>query len=101
MSAKRSGGRVRNAGSARRVKPAVGDRSQQALQLEAAELSPCPRCGKFEGKVCDTGAGRFPWFVQCDDCPWATDHVRNRPVAVKLWNEAKLAPKRLATTRLG
>ena len=73
---------------------APGRRAQKAterqseLPLESAaesELGPCPRCRKHEGKVRDAGAGRFPWFVQC----WATDHVRNRPVAVKVWNEAK------------
>ena len=55
------------------------------------ELGPCPKCGKGEVKVPDAGGGGFPWFVICQECNWATEHVRNEGVAVKLWNEAKPA----------
>ena len=59
------------------------------LKRDDSELGPCPQCRKPAGKVRDAGAGRFPWFVQCGSCGWATEHVRNEGVAVKMWNEAK------------
>ena len=58
------------------------------------ELGACPKCGKREGKVRDTGAGRFPWFVICQACSWATEHVRTEGVAVTMWDEATPAKRR-------
>ena len=49
------------------------------------QLGPCPRCGKPEGVLKDGGSGRFRYYAICD---------RKDGVALKLWNKAKLAPKR-------
>ena len=88
MSARRSDRSARG----RRAQKATERQSELPLESAAeSELEPCPRCGK-SGKFRDAGAGRFPWFVQFEGCVWATDHVRNRLVAVKLWNEAKPVP---------
>ena len=62
-------------------------------QIERAELGPFPRCGKHEGEFVNAGAGRFPFFVSCKACSFMTARVRTAGIAVKLWNEAKPAPK--------
>ena len=58
------------------------------------QLAPCPRCGKREGEFKDGGSGRFRYLVICGACAWSAGPARIKDVAVKLWNEAKLAPKR-------
>jgi len=66
--------------------------------VSTAELGPCPHCGKREGDLVNAGAGRFPYFVTCKACQFMTGQVRLPGVAVKLWNEAKPAPKRPTRT---
>jgi hypothetical protein len=56
-----------------------------------SELGPCPRCGKCKGEISDAGSGRFRYLAYCPGCGFTTESVRVRGVAVKLWNEAKLA----------
>ena len=65
---------------------------QSELPLETAshsELRPCPNCGKRQGELVDTGAGRFRYYVTCRSCVFMTDRARTVGVALKLWNEAK------------
>jgi len=55
------------------------------------ELKPCPNCGKQAGELKKSELGsRFPYYVKCNACGWATDMVRLAGIAVKLWNEAKV-----------
>jgi hypothetical protein len=46
------------------------------------------------GEVLEDGTSRFRHRVKCSACGWFTEFVSLRGVAVKLWNEAKPAPKR-------
>ena len=59
------------------------------------ELSPCLRCGKPR-EFKDGDSGRFRHLVICGACAWSAGPARTKDVAVKLWNEAKPAAKRLA-----
>jgi hypothetical protein len=80
--------------NARGQKARKANERQSELLLENAadpELGPCPRCGKREGEIHEADAGRFRYFTLCRACSWSTDHARLKSVAVKLWNEAKLA----------
>jgi uncharacterized Zn finger protein len=52
-------------------------------------LKACPNCGKKEGKLVERRGARFPFYVHCGACGWATESVKIRGVAEKLWNEAK------------
>ena len=56
---------------------------------QAADLRPCPACGKREGRLKTLLGARLPYSVACRACGWSTDHVRLADVAVQLWNEAK------------
>ena len=51
----------------------------------------CPKCGKREGKVHETRAGKFRYFVMCGNCTWGPPSETTPGIAVKLWNEAKPA----------
>ena len=62
-----------------------------AVTAPAGDLDPCPKCGKREGELIDSGRTRFRYYVTCKACPFMTHLAKTSAVAVKLWNEAKPA----------
>ena len=68
--------------------------------MEAPNLNPCPKCGKRAGELKKSDLPtRFPWRVECSSCGFMTDFVRLPGVAVKLWNEAKVAGKAMSKSK--
>ena len=62
--------------------------------MMGSDLKPCPACGKQAGELKKSELpSRFPYYVKCGACGFSTDLVRLPGVAVKLWNEAKVAGK--------
>ena len=50
-----------------------------------------PSRGTHEGEVSESRTPRYPYLVYCRSCGWTTEPARLKVVALKLWNEAKLA----------
>jgi transcription elongation factor Elf1 len=63
------------------------------------DLGPCPKCGKRQGVIHESSAGRFRYFVLCGNCAWGPPSARTRGIAVKMWNEAKPAYNKKARAR--
>ena len=61
----------------------------------AADLRPCPACGKQAGELKKSELPtRFPYRVEYSACGFTTNLVQLPGVALKLWNEAKVMAKR-------
>lgn len=62
--------------------------------MPAERLEPCPNCGKRAGELKKSELpSRFPYRVECSSCGFMTEFVRLPGVAVKLWNEVRVARK--------